>query len=82
MPATPDHKVEMHQLARSRVAAGLPVWDQKLRLADVFHNDAMTFEQRRDAIVQRIRDIGHHPRSKIARPARPGGVPGCSTASS
>lgn len=50
-----EHKVEMHQLARERQDAGLPVWDRKLRLADVFRNEDMSFEERRDAIVARIR---------------------------
>lgn len=55
MPSTPDHKVEMHQLARARVAAGLPVWDRKIRLGDVFRNEDMSFEERRDAIAARLR---------------------------
>lgn len=55
MPDTADHRAEMHKLATERRKAGLPVWDRKINLADVFHNDAMTFEQKRDAIVRRIR---------------------------
>lgn len=55
MPNTPEHKADMYALARQRQAAGLPVWDRKISLADVFHNEAMTFEQRRDAIVKRLR---------------------------
>lgn len=31
-------------------------WDITLNLKDCFHNDQMTFEQRRDAIVSRIED--------------------------
>lgn len=30
-------------------------WDHNLALGDVFHNEEMTFGQRRDAIVARIR---------------------------
>lgn len=30
-------------------------WDHKLQLGDVFHNEDMTFEQRRDEIVRRIK---------------------------
>jgi hypothetical protein len=30
-------------------------WAYTIRLADVFHNETMTFEQRRDAIVGRLR---------------------------
>jgi hypothetical protein len=55
MPNTVEHKVEMRQLARERLDAGKPVWDRKIRLADVWRNEAMTFEQRRDAIVARLR---------------------------
>lgn len=33
----------------------MATWLHTLRLADVFHNDDMTREQRRDAIVERIR---------------------------
>lgn len=31
------------------------VWNYKLQLGDLFHNDDMRFEQRRDAIVARIK---------------------------
>ncbi len=55
MPNTPDHKVAMHQLVTERKAAGRPVWDCKLRLGAIFHNEALTFEQRRDAIADRLR---------------------------
>ena len=55
MSRTAEHRADMHQLATERLDAGLPVWESKLRLADVFHNDDMTFEQRRDAIAARIR---------------------------
>lgn len=55
MPDTAEHRADMHQLAQERRTAGLPVWDGKLRLADVFHNDNLTYEQKRDAIVARIR---------------------------
>lgn len=55
MPDSADHRAEMFLLARKRTAAGLPVWDRKISFADVFHNEDMTFEQRRDAIVARLR---------------------------
>lgn len=55
MSNTVEHKVEMFRLAQERLAAGKPVWDRKIRLADVFRNEAMTFEERRDAIVARLR---------------------------
>jgi hypothetical protein len=46
----------MYQLAAGRRRAGQPVWDRTIRLGDVFHNEAMSFEERRDAIVRRLRD--------------------------
>ena len=55
MPDTADHRAAMYRLATERRAAGLPVWDGTLKLADVFHNDHLTFERKRDAIVGRIR---------------------------
>jgi hypothetical protein len=36
----------------------MPIWLDKINLADVFHNEEMSFEQRRDVIVQRIRRSG------------------------
>lgn len=56
MPNTPDHKAEMYRLAQERRKAGKPSWEHKINLADVFHNDSLTFEERRDAIVRRIRE--------------------------
>ena len=58
MPDSVEHRVEMHRLATERRSQGKPIWDRKIRLADVFHNDALTFEQQRDAIVKRIRSSG------------------------
>ena len=55
MPRTVDHIVHTHQAARARVAEGKPVWDRRIDLSDVFHNDRMTFEERRDAIVRRLK---------------------------
>ncbi len=58
MPDTADHRVEMHRLVTQRRAEGKPIWDRKIQLRDVFHNDGMAFDQRRDAIVRRIRSSG------------------------
>lgn len=58
MPDTADHRADMYRLAVERRNAGRPVWEYTINLADVFHNDDMTFEQRRDAIVSRIRNSG------------------------
>lgn len=56
MPRTIDHLVHTHQIARQRVAEGKPVWEHRLDVSDVFHNDRLTFEARRDAIVKRLKD--------------------------
>lgn len=53
-----EHRAAMHSLATERRAAGLPAWDKRINLADVFHNQDLTFEQRRDAIVKRIYGSG------------------------
>ena len=55
MPDTADHRVEMYRLATERRNAGRPIWAHKINLADVFHNDDLTFTEKRDAIVARIR---------------------------
>ncbi len=55
MPRDVDHIVETHQLARQRVAAGLPVWAHTINLKDVWRNDNYTFPERRDVIVARLR---------------------------
>ncbi len=58
MPRDIEHIVETHRAARERVAAGLPVWDRRINLADIWRNDALSFEAKRDAIVRRIRRSG------------------------
>ena len=58
MPDTAEHRADMYRLASQRRAAGKPIWDRKIRLGDVFHNDDLTFEQKRDLIVSRIRTSG------------------------
>jgi hypothetical protein len=55
MPRTTESIVDSHREATARRAAGRPVWDRRVNVADVFHNEAMTFEQRRDAIARRLR---------------------------
>lgn len=50
-----DHLVETHRLAVERRAAGKPIWAHTLNLSDVYRIEEMTFEQIRDAIVDRIR---------------------------
>lgn len=55
MPDTADHRADMYRLGRERVAAGKPMWERKISVADVFHNDAMTFTEIRDAVVRKLR---------------------------
>ena len=55
MPDTAEHRADMYQLAQERRKAGKASWAHKINLADVFHNDDLTFEQKRDTIVRRIR---------------------------
>jgi uncharacterized protein YozE (UPF0346 family) len=33
----------------------MTVWQQTIRLGDVFHDESLTFDQRRDQIVERLR---------------------------
>jgi hypothetical protein len=55
MPGTAEHRADMFALVQERQRAGLPVWDRKLSFRGLFHNDSLTFEQSRDAIVARLR---------------------------
>ena len=55
MPRTADHIVHTHKIARDRVAEGKPVWGRTISVAHLFHNDRLTFEERRDAIVKRLK---------------------------
>ena len=55
MPDTADHRADMYRLSRERIAAGKPSWEHHINLRDVFHNDDLPFEQKRDAIIRRIR---------------------------
>ena len=45
----------MYALGQQRLKAGKPMWESKISVADVFHNDAMTFPEIRDAVVRRLR---------------------------
>ena len=55
MPDTAEHRADMYQLAKERRKAGEPSWAHKINLRGVFHNDELTFEQKRDTTVRRIR---------------------------
>ena len=54
MPDTVDHRVEMHRLGQERRKAGLPPWRYHLVLSPAWHDEALDFGQRRDAIVARL----------------------------
>lgn len=55
MPRTIDHLVATHELARERRAAGKPIWAHTVDVSRVFHNEDLTFAQRRDGIVAALR---------------------------
>jgi hypothetical protein len=50
-----EHLVTAHKIAAERRKQGKPIWAEELRLGDIFHNDDMSFPEKRDAIVARIR---------------------------
>jgi hypothetical protein len=56
MPRTVEGIVEAHRLATNRKATGRPAWDLTLDVSPWYHNEELTFEQRRDAIVRKIRN--------------------------
>lgn len=58
MPRTIESLVASHTAATERRASGHPVWDRTVNLSGVFHNEEMTFAERRDAIVRRLRASG------------------------
>ncbi len=58
MPRDIEHIVDTHRIAQQRRDAGLPIWDRRINLAGVFRNENLTFEERRDAIVRKIRASG------------------------
>lgn len=53
-----DARLAAREAANERRRAGLPTWAMTIKLGDVFHNPQITYEQRRDAIVARIRESG------------------------
>lgn len=77
MPRDLEWKLENHRESQRRRDAGLPVWDMTIRLGDLAHNKDMTFEDRRDATVKRIRDSGWVERAEPINDANPefGGGP-------
>ena len=55
MPDTAEHRADMFRLSRERIAAGKPSWEHRVSLEDIFHNEELTFEEKRDGIIRRIR---------------------------
>lgn len=55
MACSIEHLVAVHELAAERRANGLPVWDRRINVSDVFHADEIPFESKRDTIVARLR---------------------------
>lgn len=55
MSRSVDHLVETHRIARERALAGEPIWAYTFDVSDLFHNEELTFEQRRDKVVGRLR---------------------------
>ena len=53
-----DHIVEMHKVAAARRREGRPIWDKHIRLGDIFYDDSISFADKRDQIVSRIRASG------------------------
>ncbi len=53
-----EYRAALHSLVEERRQAGQPVWAKTIRLGTVWKNPDLTFEQRRDAIVRRLRASG------------------------
>lgn len=55
---TAEHRAEMHRIATDLRSRGIDPWHGgRVDVSDVFHNDDLTFEQKRDAIVARIKRL-------------------------
>lgn len=50
-----EHKVAIHRLAAARRAAGKPIWAHRIRLGNLFHNDELSFEEKRDTLVRLVK---------------------------
>jgi alkylation response protein AidB-like acyl-CoA dehydrogenase len=66
MPRTADHIVATHRIARRRVAEGKSVWSRRIDVSDVFHSETLTFEERRNAIVKRLKNTGWYQQADPA----------------
>lgn len=55
MKDTADHRVEMHKLASDRRKRGLPVWAETIDLSAFWHDESISFMEKRDRIVAAIK---------------------------
>lgn len=55
MSRDPEHAVQVHHIVRERIAQGEPVWAGTIQLRDLMRNEELTFEERRDGVVARLR---------------------------
>ena len=58
MPRTVESRIAAHHAAHQRQNEGRPIWDRVIRLGALFHDPDLTFTDRRDAIVARLRKSG------------------------
>lgn len=55
MPRTIESILSSREDARSRVATGKPVWDEKVEIKKYLHNDDLSFGQTRDRVVSALK---------------------------
>ena len=55
MPDTVDHRVATFKAAQELRKTGKPTWAFTVRFAPIFHDESLTFEERRDQLVGILR---------------------------
>lgn len=55
MPRTADHIGGVHALAAGLRKAGKPIWAHRVNVADIWNDDDLAFEQKRDGIAARLK---------------------------
>lgn len=55
MARSVEHLVAVHQLVVERRDIGKPAWARTIDLSRVFHDETLSFEERRDALVRRLK---------------------------
>jgi len=55
MPRTAEHLVDCHRAAATLRSQGRPIWAHTIDFSSVFHNDDLTFTEKRDQIVAILR---------------------------